>query len=417
MEINEIRFSADFSVEEYKSRYQKAQIEMSEQEIDALIISLGIHLRYLTGYRAPFWGDAPGIPLALIPKNPKFKPILILSRYLEFSSESTWIEDIRYVQPERPAPFNDPLALAVDAIESWGLKDAVIGMDISSSVRDNMPFTAYESVKCGLPNARILDANSVLSPLRQIKSTAEIEVLRKACETSMAAWKAGLEALNEGMSEKELAAVIGSTILQEGEEAGLYRPWIIYMAAGSDLDVWCNILPGNYRVQKGDLVLVDGGCTRKGYHCDFIRWGVVGEPSGENRYLLDTAIEALTACKEAVKPGVSCGQIHAIGKNVFEAAKIKHDDWQVWSPAGHGIGLEVHESPYLSPANEALLEPGMVITIEPLIVKSKVGRFAQDPDKRYHGRAPDMMVVEDNIVVTETGYDLLTPLQPYYWIV
>jgi hypothetical protein len=58
----------------------------------------------------------------------------------------------------------------------------------------------------------------------------------------------------------------------------------------------------------------------------------------------------------------------------------------------------------------------MVITIEPLIVKTKVGRFAQDPDNRYRGRAPDMMVVEDNIVVTENGYELLTPLQPYLWI-
>jgi Xaa-Pro aminopeptidase len=219
------------------------------------------------------------------------------------------------------------------------------------------------------------------------------------------------------MSEKELAAVIGSTILEIGEEAGLYRPWIIYMAAGGDLEVWCNILPGNYRVQNGDLVLIDGGCTRKGYHCDFIRWGAVGEPSREDQYLLDTAIEALEACKEAIKPGVSCGDIHAIGKKVFEAAKIDHDDWQVWSPAGHGIGLEVHEAPFLSPGNETILRPGMVITIEPLIVKTKVGRFAQNPDNRYRGRAPDMMVVEDNIVVTEKGYDLLTPLQPYYWIV
>jgi len=416
METKEIIFEADFSSEEYQDRYQKAQNKMEQEGIDALLLSMGIHLRYLTGFRSPFWGDAPGSPLALIPKDTNHEPVLILSRYSEYTSESSWIKDIRYIQSDRQAPFNDPLALAVDTLKSWGLSEGVIGMDISSSVRDNMPFTAFESIKLGLPNARIVDTNSVLTPLRQIKSAAEIEVLKNACETSMAAWKAGLEALSEGMSEKELAAVIGTTILEIGEEAGLYRPWIIYMASGSDLSVWCNVLPGNYRVQKGDLVLIDGGCTRKGYHCDFIRWGVIGEPSRVDQYLLDTAVEAITACKETIKPGVTCGEIHAIGKKVYEAANIDHDDWQVWSPAGHGIGLEVHEEPFLSPGNEIILQPGMVITIEPLIVKTKVGRFAQDPNNLYRGRAPDMMVVEDNILVTENGYELLTPLQPYLWI-
>jgi Xaa-Pro aminopeptidase len=416
MEIKEIIFEADFPLEEYQARYCKAQSKMEEEGIDALLLSLGIHLRYLTGFRSPFWGDAPGLPLALIPKDSNHEPVLILSRYNEYTSDSSWIEDIRFVHSDRPAPFNDPLVLAEDTLKSWELSEGVIGMDISSSVRDNIPITAFEKLKLGLPNARIVDTSSVLTPLRQIKSPAEIEILKNACQTSGLAWKAGLEALKEGMSEKELAAVIGSTILKEGEEAGLYRPWIIYMAAGSDLSVWCNVLPGNYRVQKGDLVLVDGGCTRKGYHCDFIRWGVVGEPSREDQYLLDTAIEAIAACKEAIKPGVSCGDIHAIGKKVYKAASIDQDDWQVWSPAGHGIGLEVHEAPFLSPRNETILEPGMVITVEPLIVKTKSGRFSLDPDNRYRGRAPDMMVVEDNILVTENGYELLTPLQPYFWI-
>jgi len=279
-----------------------------------------------------------------------------------------------------------------------------------------MPYTAFESIKQGLPDVRVVDSNDVLSPLRQIKSSAEIELLKNACQTSGLAWRDGLEALKEGMSEKELAAVIGSTILKDGEEAGLYRPWIIYMAAGSDLSIWSNVLPGNYRVQKGDLVLIDGGCTRKGYHCDFIRWGSIGKPSRENQYILETAVDALTACKESVKAGVTCGDVHSIGAQVFRGANIDSDDWQVWSPAGHGIGLEVHEEPFLNPNSETILKAGMVITIEPLIVKIKSGRFAQDPNKLYKGYAPDMIVVEDNILVTENGYELLTPLQPYLWI-
>jgi Xaa-Pro dipeptidase len=416
METKGILFEADFPRWEYESRYLKAQQLMDEKGVDALLLSLGIHLRYLTGYRSPFWGDAPGIPLALIPKDLSSEPTLILAPHTEYTTESTWIGNIRYVRPDSSVPLNDPLALAIDTIKSSGLDKGVIGMDISSSVRDNMPFAAFEFIKLGLPGVQVVDSNIIMSPLRQIKSALEIEALRSACNTSGLAWKAGLESLKEGMSEKELAEVIGGTILKAGEEAGLFRPWIIYMAAGKDLSVWCNLLPGNYRLQDQDLVLVDGGCTRKGYHCDFIRWGVMGKPSKEYEYLLETAIEALTACKEAIKPGVSCGNIHRVGAEVYKNSKIDQSEWQVWAPAGHGVGLDVHEEPFLTPDNEEILKPGMVITVEPLIVKTKTGRFAQDPSNRYNGYAPDMMVMEDIVVVSETGYELLTPLQPYYWI-
>jgi Xaa-Pro aminopeptidase len=417
MNTNEALFEADFPKEEYAARYARARQLMDEKGLDALLLSLGIHLRYLTGYRTPFWGDSPGTPLALIPRDASKAPTLILSRYSEYTRDTTWIEDVRFTQPDQPSPFNNLLELAIDAIHSKGLARGAIGMDIGNAVRDNMPQVAFETIKGGLPEVRILDSASVMNPLRVIKSPAEIEALRNACNTSAAAWKAGLEALSEGMSEKELAAVICRTILQAGEEAGLYRPWIIYMAAGQDMAVWCNVLPGNYRVQKGDLVLVDGGCTRKGYHCDFIRWGVIGEPSVENRYLLETAIQANAACRAKIRAGVTCGEVQAAGAEVFNASSIDHEEWMALGQVGHGAGLDVHEDPFITAGNETLLEPGMVITVEPVIVKTSAGRFAKDPAKRYQGRAPDMMVVEDMVLVTESGYELLTPLQPYFWIV
>jgi len=417
MHTHEVLFEADFPKEEYAARYARARQLMDEKGLDALLLSLGIHLRYLTGYRTPFWGDSPGTPLALIPRDASKAPTLILSRYSEYTRDTTWIEDVRFTQPDQPSPFNNLLELAIDAIHSKGLARGAIGMDIGNAVRDNMPQVAFETIKGGLPEVRILDSASVMNPLRVIKSPAEIEALRNACNTSAAAWKAGLEALTEGMSEKELAAEICSAILQSGEEAGLYRPWIIYMAAGQDMAVWCNVLPGNYRVRKGDLVLVDGGCTRKGYHCDFIRWGVIGKPSAEDNYLLETAIQANAACRQKIRAGISCAEVQAAGAEVFNTASINHEDWMVLGQVGHGAGLDVHEEPFITAGNETLLEPGMVITVEPVIVKTKAGRFAQDPAKRYEGRAPDMMVVEDMVLVTETGYELLTPLQPYYWIV
>jgi len=415
MNTDGILFEADFPKEEYLARYTKACQLMDAIGIDALLLSLGIHLRYLTGYRTPFWGDLQVLPLALIPRDKEKAPILILSRYSEYTAGTSWIEDIRFTQPDRPSPFNSPLELVIDAVKAMGLDKGVIGMDIGSAVRDNMPYTAFEEIKQGLPGMKVVDASTVISPLRTIKSPAEIQVLQNACYTSGVAWQAGLEALKAGMSEKELAAVICSAVLQTGEEAGLFRPWIIYMAAGQDMKVWCNVLAGNYKVQNGDLVLVDGGCTRKGYHCDFIRWGVIGEPSSEDNYLLETAILANAACRQKIRAGVSCNEVQGAGAEVFKNSSIDHEDWIVLGQAGHGVGLDVHEDPFITAGNETLLEPGMIITVEPVIVKTSGGRFAKDPIKRYQGRAPDMMVVEDMVLVTETGYELLTPLQPYAW--
>jgi Xaa-Pro dipeptidase len=417
MYTDEILFEADYPDVEYTARYNMARQLMDEMGVDALLLSLGTHLRYLTGYRTPFWGDLQTLPVALIPRDREKTPTLILSRYSEFTAGTTWIEDIRYTQPDRPSPFNSPLGLAIDAVKSMGLDHGVIGMDIGSAVRDNMSYIAFEEIKRGLPEMKLVDASTVISPLRAIKSPAEIATLRSACNTSAIAWQAGMEALAKGMSLKELAAIICSKILQAGEEAGLYRPWIIYMAAGQDMRVWCNVLANNYRVQTGDLVLVDGGCTRKGYHCDFIRWGVIGDLSTENQYLLETAIQANAACRSKIRAGVTCGDVQAAGAEVFKKSDIDHEDWMVLSQVGHGVGLDVHEEPFITEGNETLLKPGMVITVEPVVVKTSAGRFAKDPTKRYEGRAPDMIVVEDNILVTESGYELLTPLQPYFWIV
>jgi Xaa-Pro dipeptidase len=419
-----IFYEADFPRAEYEARYARARRVMEELGIDALLLSLGIHIRYLAGYRTPFWGDAPGIPLALIPRDPAVAPALILSRHMEFTAGTSWIEDVRYVSPERPAPFNDQCDLAADLVKSKGLARGAIAMDVGDAVRDNMPTIAFDRIRAALPDARVVDAATVMSPLRQVKSAAEIEVLRRACHTTCAAWQAGLEALREGMSEKELAAVVCSAILSCGEEAGLIRPWALYMASGRDMAVWCNVLPSPYRLQQGDLVLIDGGATCKGYHADIIRWGAIGPLSDEDRYLADVATEANAACRSAIKAGVSCAEIHRVGAEVYRRSQIDHDDWKVWGPAGHGVGLEVHEAPFLTPANplatagdyrEALLQAGMVITVEPLIVKTRSGRFAADPAQCYQGRAPDMCAVEDNVVVTDGGCELLTPLQPYVW--
>ncbi len=416
MDTHAALYEADFPAAEYRARYERAQAVMDASAVDALLLSLGIHLRYLAGYRTPFWGDAPGIPLALIPRDPAVAPALILSRHLEFTAQTSWIEDVRYFAPERCAPLNDPCDLAIDLIRSIGLVRGTIAMDLGNAVLDNMPTSAFDRIRSELPDARFVDATDAMSRLRQIKSAAEIEVLRSACRTTCEAWRVGLESVREDIREKDLAAEICSTILSAGDEAGQIRPWVIYMASGKDMRVWCNVLPSHYRLRRGDLVLIDGGATCKGYHADMIRWGAVGELSADDRYVLDVATAAHAACRSAIRAGVSCSEIYRVGADIYRRSRIDHDDWVPRPPAGHGIGLEVHEAPFLTPDNESPLQAGMVITVEPLIVRTLSGRFAADPTRCYDGHAPDMAAIEDDVVVTENGCELLTPLEPYVWI-
>ena len=129
-------------------------------------------------------------------------------------------------------------------------------------------------------------------------------------------------------------------------------------------------LPGEQRLAPGDIVLIDTGCKVQGYNSDITRTYVFGEPSAEQRRVWDVEKRAQAAAFAAVKPGVPCEEIDAVARRVLEAAGFGPDYALPGLPhrTGHGIGLSIHEAPYLVRGDRTPLAPGMCFSNEPMIV-------------------------------------------------
>ncbi len=157
-------------------------------------------------------------------------------------------------------------------------------------------------------------------------------------------------------------------------------------------------------VKPGSLIQFDGGCTYDGYFADFKRMACLGEPSPEQKHFYELACASEQTAIDAVAPGVPYGEVYEASQQVLrDAGHADFVDWCLkmqWSSIGHNIGLDVHEMPGISCNAEALLEPNMVICVEPFVYHNGGYPLWEMTDK--YG-------VEDMVLVTESGSEILTP--------
>jgi Xaa-Pro aminopeptidase len=242
-----------------------------------------------------------------------------------------------------------------------------------------------------------------------IKSPAEVERIRKACEISQIGTRAGWEALRPGITEKQLMAVVCSAMFAAGAEPGT-RPSFFGMGAGpSRYKLGANAFPSDYALQQGDLVLMDGGAVFGGYVTDYIRQACVGHPTQEQQGFFEITVEANNAAIESIRPGVSGADVYEAAMAVFDRRQVRQ--YTVNNIVGHGVGMDIHEVPWLGERDAVytsgtLLQPGMVVCIEPVFAR------ANDPDRRK-----GTWIVEDKVLVTQTGHEVVTAsLSKDLWI-
>jgi Xaa-Pro aminopeptidase len=157
-------------------------------------------------------------------------------------------------------------------------------------------------------------------------------------------------------------------------------------------------------MRPGALLQFDGGCTYDGYFCDFKRMASLGEPTADERRFFAIARAAEQAAIDAIGPGVACGEVYEASQASIRATGHgDFVDWcqsMGWSGIGHGLGLDIHEQPGISIGSDVRLQPGMVVAIEPFFYHE--GRYPL-------WEVPAKYGLEDVILVTETGHELLTP--------
>ena len=190
------------------------------------------------------------------------------------------------------------------------------------------------------------------------------------------------------MTEKELASELVVQLLRHGSDSEMpFAP----IVSGGPNSANPHASPTDRKLQIGDLLVVDWGATYEGYISDLTRTFAVGEVDVEYRKIHHVVQEANAAGRAAAKPGVPCADVDKAARGVIEKAGYA---MYFTHRTGHGIGMEGHEEPYMRGDNMQLLEPGMAFTVEPGIY--------------WPGR--NGVRIEDNVVITETGADVLSDM-------
>lgn len=324
-------------------RLGRARKAAADAGLDALLISPGADLRYLTGYEA-----LPLERLTCLVVPVDADPFLVVPG-LEKPAALASPAGALGIDVAGWAETDDPYTLIADRLPAGVTR---IGLDNHMWAEKVLAFRA------ALPAAEQSLAGDVLRELRMRKSAAEVAALRRAGAAIDRVHARVGDWLRAGRTEREVGADIADAIIAEGH----VRVDFVIVGSGSNAASPHHELSDRV-IETGDVVVVDiGGTTADGYCSDETRTYSIGEPPAEFRRYYDVLERAQAAQLAAVRPGLTCEALDAVGRDIITEAG--YGEYFIHR-TGHGIGLESHEEPYIVAGNSLPLEPGMAFSIEP----------------------------------------------------
>lgn len=358
-----------------QSRLDKLKASLRTSGLDSVILNPGPTLTYLTGLHFHLM-ERPVVLLFAKDQDPAIVlPELELQKVVDLPYK---LQIFPY--SENPSEWDDAFRKAVQAL---GLDGKRIGVEPRQ-----LRLLEFRHVKAGAPEADFPDASPVLSALRLKKDQAEVDAMRRAVEIAQQALEATLPSVKIGMSERELSSELVAQLLKHGSDPEI--PFSPIISAGPN-SANPHASPTDRKLQAGDLLVVDWGASYAGYISDLTRTFAVGTVDDELLKIHKIVQEANAAGRAASKPGITCAAVDKATRDVIERSGYGKF---FTHRTGHGIGMEGHEDPYIRSDNMQILEPGMAFTIEPGIY--------------LPGR--NGVRIEDNIVMTESGAEVLSDL-------
>lgn len=353
------RFESDV----YADRLRRAAQEAEKVGVTGLVVTPGYDLRYLTGSRAQTFERLTAL---VVPATGQ--PTVVAPRMELAALRDSAIGDL-----------NIPISDWVDGGNPYELVRAALGTAGTVAVTESMPALHL------LPLAQLVGtvpvlATGVLRRLRMVKDASEIDALRKAGAAIDRVHALVPELLIPGRTEAQVAADIAEAIVAEGHSEVAF---IIVGSGphGADPHHECS----DRELRTGDIVVVDiGGSYEPGYNSDSTRTYSIGEPDPDVAQRISVLERAHRAAVRAARPGATAESVDAAARRVLTEAGMGE---AFVHRTGHGIGLSVHEEPYIVEGNELVLEPGMAFSIEPGVY------FPGQWGAR----------IEDIVVITENG--------------
>jgi len=334
--------------DERRARIAKAQKLMADQGMGAIVMETGTSMSYFVNVR---WGLSERPFLLVIPA--KGEPAYISPGFEEQRAREVikFTNDVRVWQEDE-----DPMALVAGVLKDRGVTTASVG------VEERVRFFIADGLAKATPAAKVVLATPVTAGCRMIKSPAEIANMQYANDITLAAFKAGLATLREGMTQGELGNNITAAFRQMGANGAIAVSFGKYTAFPHG-----SIEP--QRLKEGDVVQIDDGVSWNGYQSDITRTTVFGKPTARQTEVWNLEKKAQAAAFAAAQVGATCESVDAAARKVITDAGFGPGYKVPGLPhrTGHGIGMDGHEWTNFVKGNKTKLEPGMCFSDEPMI--------------------------------------------------
>ena len=345
-------------------RYNKLNALLESKNLDAVLVSDGYNMRYLSGFTG-----ATGY--LLITKNSK--TLFTDSRYTVAATAQAPDYTVVEVDAARDYCRFINEVLSAEGIVTLGFE--------ANQVR----YSTYVNLKDRLKVKELVPLGGELADLRRIKTTEEIALHRQAEHIGDIAFEEILKELKPGVTELEVAAKLEYIMKMNGADK-LSFDSIIASGVNSSKP---HAEPGHKKIESGDFVTMDFGCVYNGYCSDMTRTVVVGKANAKQKEIYNTVLAAQLAVLDMLKPGLKGKEYDKVARDVIYGAGY---EGYFGHGLGHSVGLEIHENPRFSMIEEDIVEAGMIMTVEPGIYIPDFGGVR----------------IEDMVVLTENGYENLT---------
>jgi len=355
--------------EKMSKRIKKVVEKISEKEFDGLLLVrnekiIKENVRYITG----FTGST-----AYVVITPQRRILLLDDRYIDQAEEQCpEFEIIRYDQP-----FTKKLR---EVVKELNIKK--LGVEFNGLTMD-----MFKIIKDTLSVVELVESNGIIESLRAVKDTEEIKLIEEASRIAGKAYEHILDFFKVGAREKDIALEFEYFMRKSGADGLAFDPILV----SGERTTHQHGVPSEKKINNGDFVIIDFGALYKGYRCDITRTFVVGQATAKQKDIYYTVKRAQQKGLDLLKAGVG-------GKNVcVDVRKIIEDagygDYTGYG-LGHGVGLEIHEDPYIRSYGELVFEEGYVVTVEPGIYIPGWGGVR----------------IEDTVVIEKNGCKILTDL-------
>jgi len=343
---------------------------MERRRIDALVATSPENVAWASGAAPPSQKTVRSrLAAAIVPRSGESELVAVALEGPVVRTQSR-LDAVRLYEEF----VEDPVLVLADSLRSRELDEGVLGLE-----ETHLSHADYAKLAAALPNARLARADELFEELRMVKTPSEIEAIRDIGGAAERIAGEVCERFGAGSTEREIANFVAERYAEAGGDG------LTMLVVGSGpRSAAVNAPPTGRVLERGDILRLDVIGTKGHYYSDVARTAVVGEPSAEQRRVYDHLLGVHERCLAALRPGVLTSDVYAIYREAMDEAGLPPYHF-----VGHGLGVTLHEDPFVNALASIPLEEGMVLCIEPLTLLE--GRFG--------------MQIEDEVLITASGYE------------